>query len=40
MIAAPNWTAARKISSEFVIARGNGAAVLDFVEEALDEIAH
>ena len=28
-----------KISSEFVVARGDAPVVLDFVEEALDEIA-
>ena len=28
-----------KISSEFVVARGDGPVMLDFVEEALDEIA-
>jgi hypothetical protein len=28
-----------KISGEFVVARGDGAKVLEFIEEALDEIA-
>ena len=28
-----------KISSKFVVARGDAPVVLDFVEEALDEIA-
>ena len=29
----------KKIPGEFVVARGDGAKVLEFVEEALDEIA-
>jgi hypothetical protein len=28
-----------KISGEFVVARRNGAKVLNFIEEALDEVA-
>jgi hypothetical protein len=28
-----------KISGEFVVAGGNGAKVLNFIEEALDEVA-
>ena len=31
--------AGEEISGEFVVARGDGAKVLEFVEEALDEIA-
>ena len=29
----------KKISSEFVIPRGDGSIVLDFVEKSLDEVA-
>ena len=31
--------AREKISGEFIVARGNGAKVLEFIEEALDEVA-
>jgi hypothetical protein len=31
--------ACEKISGEFVVARGNSAKVLEFIEEALDEVA-
>jgi len=39
MIAETSWTAARKILGEFVVARRDGREVLNFIEEALDEIA-
>ena len=39
MIAATNWTAARKFRASFVIAGGDRPVVLDLVGEALDEIA-
>jgi len=39
MIAADQLDSGEEISSEFVVARGDGAVVFDFIEEALDEIA-
>ncbi len=33
-----NWTPAR-ISGEFVVACGDGSKMLEFIEEALDEVA-
>ena len=39
MIAETSWTAARKFSGEFVVAGRNDPQVLNFIEEALDEVA-
>jgi hypothetical protein len=39
MIAEAKWTPARKFLASFVVVGGDGAKVLEFVEEALDEIA-
>jgi hypothetical protein len=38
-IAEANWTPARKISGEFVVACGDGSIMLEFIEETLDEVA-
>ena len=39
MYSAGELDASEEISSEFVVARGDGTKVLQFIEEALDEIA-